>query len=195
LLGNLRHAGIGWVFSHNDAGEAGAAGHFYRPFWMLWNLWLFKAFGASAIVFHLANVLLYALVVVEVWAVLATFVESSRAWIGAAAFALYPRHGESVAWVSGNTDLVAVPPVLGALLLVRARWSLAVRIVGVAALTAVATLSKEIAFTLPVLALLVLRWERGRRERVLPAAILLVEAATFAARYAVIGGVGGYSQY
>ncbi len=129
------------------------------------------------------------------WALTATFVDGSRAWIAAAAFALYPRHGESVAWVSGNTDLLAVAAVLAVLLLVRAHGSLATRAAGVAALTAVATLSKEIAFTMPVLALLMLRWNRGRRELVLPAAILLVEAGTFAARLAEIGGIGGYNQY
>jgi hypothetical protein len=162
---------------------------------MLWNLWLFKAFGASPTALHLANVLLYALVTAEVWALAKTFVDPPRAWIAAAAFAVYPRHGESVDWLSGNTDLVAAATVLGVLLLVRARAPFALRTAGVAALTAAATLSKEIAFVLPVLALLVLPRDRGRRELVLPAAILLVEAGAFVARYAVIGGIGGYNQY
>ena len=195
LLNNLQRSGVGWVFTHNDAGEAGAAGHFYRPVWMLWNLWLFKAFGASTVVLHLANVLLYALVAAGVWALAATLVDPRRAWIAAAAFAVYPRHGESVCWLSGNTDLVAVAAVLGALLIVRSQASLELRIAGVAVLTAAATLSKEIAFVLPVLALLILPRDRGRRELLLPGAILLVEAGAFAARYAVIGGFGGYSQY
>jgi hypothetical protein len=163
--------------------------------WMLWNLWLFKAFGASTIALHLANVLLYAFVAAEVWALAKTFVDGPRAWVAAAAFAVYPRHGESVCWLSGNTDLVAVAAVLGVLLVVRARAPLGLRTAGVVVLTAVATLSKEIAFVLPVLALLILPRERGRRELVLPAAMLLVEAGVFVARYAVIGGIGGYSQY
>ncbi len=195
LLTNLHHGGVGWVFTHNDIGEAGAAGHFYRPFWVLWNLWLFKAFGGSAVAFHVSNLLLFAVVVFEVWALAATFVDGARAWIAAAAFAVYPRHGESVAWVSGNTDLVAVTASLAALLVVRSRWSLALRIAGAALLTAVATLSKEIAFTLPVLALLVLPRREGRRELWIPGAMLLVELGTFIARYAVIGGIGGYTEY
>jgi hypothetical protein len=194
LLNNMRHAGFGWAFSHNDVGEAGAAGHFYRPVWVLWNLWLFKAFGASTTALHLANVLLYAVVAAGVWALAATFVDASRAWIAAAAFAVYPRHGESVAWVSGNTDIVAVAAVLAALLVVRSRASLAVRTGGAALLTAAATLSKEIAFVLPVLALLCLP-RRDRRELAIPAAMVLVEAGVFVARYVVIGGIGGYSQY
>src|SRR5919204_654698 len=128
LLNNMRHAGFGWAFSHNDVGEAGAAGHFYRPVWVLWNLWLFKAFGASTTALHLANVLLYAVVAAGVWALAATFVDAPRAWIAAAAFAVYPRHGESVAWVSGNTDIVAVAAGLGALLCATARWPLAARV-------------------------------------------------------------------
>jgi hypothetical protein len=195
LLTNLHHGGIGWVFSHNDIGEAGAAGHFYRPVWVLWNLWLFKAFGGSATAFHVSNLLLFSVVVLEVWALSATFVGASRAWIAAAAFAVYPRHGESVAWVSGNTDLVAVTAALAALLVVRSRASLAVRVAGAVVLTVLATLSKEIAFTLPVLALLVLRRRDDRRELLIPAAMLLVEVGTFAARFAVIGGIGGYSQF
>ena len=179
----------------NDIGEAGAAGHFYRPVWVFWNLWLFKAFGSSATAFHVSNLLLYSVLVLEVWALAATFVGASRAWIAAAAFAVYPRHGESVAWVSGNTDLVAVTAALAALLLIRSRASLAVRIAGAVVLTALATLSKEIAFTLPPLALLVLRRRDDRRELLIPAAMLLVELGTFAARFAVIGGIGGYSQF
>jgi hypothetical protein len=183
------------VFTHNDIGEAGAAGHFYRPVWVFWNLWLFKTFGDSATAFHVSNLLLYSVVVLEVWALAAAFVDSSRAWIAAAAFAVYPRHGESVAWVSGSTDLVAVMAALSALLVVRSRASFPVRIAGAVALTALATLSKEIAFTLPVLALLVMRRRDDRRELLIPAAMLIVELCIFAARFAVIGGIGGYSQF
>lgn len=195
LLHNLHHGGVGWVFTHNDLAEAGAAGHFYRPVWLLWNIWLFKAFGASTTALHVASLLLYALIAAEVWALASTFVDGTRAWVAAAAFAAYPRHGESVVWFSGNTDLVAVALALAALLVVRSRASLALRITGAALLTAGATLSKEIAFVLPILALLVLPWRRGRRELVIPGAMLLVEVGVFIARYSVIGGIGGYSQY
>ena len=192
LLHNLRHAGIGWAFSHNDAGEAGASGHFYRPVWTLWNLSLYKTFGASSTAFHAGSLLLYAVVVAEVWALAASFVDGTRAWIAAAAFAVYPRHGESVAWVSGNTDLLAVAAALGALLFVRAPFSRGTRLAGAVALTVVATLTKEVAFVLPVLALLVVP---RRRDLVLPGAMAVAEIAVFALRYVEIGGVGGYSGY
>ena len=197
LVHNLRHAhGIGWAFGRNDAGEAGAAGHFYRPFWTLWNLGLFRLFGASAVAFHLGNLLLYAVVVLEVWVLAARLADPWRAWIAAAAFAVYPRHGESVAWVSGNTDLTAVAAGLGALLCATARWPLWARALGAGLLTAVATLCKEIAFVLPVLALL-LFWRRGarREDLLIPGTMLAVEAGTFAARWIELGGFGGYSGY
>lgn len=192
LVHNLRHAGgITWPFGRNDAGEAGAAGHFYRPFWTLWNLGAFRAFGASAIAFHLGNLLLYAVVVLEVWALAARLSDPKRAWIAAAAFAVYPRHGESVAWVSGNTDLTAVAAALGALLWAGARQPPAVRIAGAAGLTVVATLCKEVSFVLPALALLLYR----RRGVPVAAAMLAVEAGTFALRWHELGGFGGYSGY
>jgi hypothetical protein len=145
--------------------EAGAAGHFYRPFWTLWNLGLFRLFGASAVAFHLGNLLLYAVIVLEGWALASRVADPWRAWIAAAAFAGYPRHGESVAWVSGNTDLTAVAAGLAALLCATARWPLAARVLGAATLTAVATLCKEIAFVLPALAVLLL-WRRGGGARI-----------------------------
>jgi hypothetical protein len=197
LVHNLRHAnGLWWAFGRNDAGEAGAAGHFYRPFWTLWNLGLFRVFGASAVAFHLGNLLLYAAIVLEVWVLAARLADPRRAWIAAAVFAVYPRHGESVAWISGNTDLTAVAVGLGALLCATARLPLAARVVGAAALTAVATLCKEIAFVLPALALLLL-WRRGarREELLIPGAMLAMEAGTFAARWVELGGFGGYSGY
>jgi hypothetical protein len=134
-------------------------------------------------------------VVVEVWALAASFVGASRAWLAAAAFAVYPRHGESVSWVSGNTDLLAVAAALGALLFVRARFRLAVRMLGAVALTAAATLAKEVAFVLPLLALLVRPRRSARAELALPVAMLLAAAGVFVARYAEIGGIGGYSGY
>ena len=193
LIHNLRHAGgITWPFGRNDAGEAGGAGHFYRPVWTLWNLGLFKLVGASAVAFHLGNLVLYAAVVLEVWALVARLADPRRAWIAAAAFAVYPRHGESVAWVSGNTDLTAVALGLGALLCMTSRWPIAARVLGAALLTAAATLSKEIAFVLPLLALLLVR---RRRDLLVPAAMLVAEAGTFVARWIELGSIGGYSSY
>jgi hypothetical protein len=193
LVHNLRQAhGLGWAFSRNDAGEAGAAGHFYRPMWTLWNLGVFRMFGASAVAFHLGNLLLYAVVVLEVWLLVARLSDRRRAWVAAAAFAVYPRHGESVAWVSGNTDLTAVVAGLAALLVGFSRRPLWLRLAGAAALTGVATLSKEIAFVLPLLALLLVR---RRRDLPVPGAMAVAAAVVFVVRWVELGGFGGYSGY
>jgi hypothetical protein len=193
LIHNLRHAGgITWPFGRNDSGEAGGAGHFYRPLWTLWNLGIFKLAGSSAVAFHLGNLVLYSAIVLEVWALAARLANPRRAWIAAAAFAVYPRHGESVAWVSGNTDLTAVALGLGALLCMTSRWPISGRVLGAAVLTAAATLSKEVAFVLPLLALLLVR---RRRDLLVPAAMVAAEAGVFVARWIELGSIGGYSAY
>lgn len=193
LIHNLRHSGgIGWAFGRNDAGEAGGAGHFYRPLWTLWNLGIFKLAGSSAVAFHVGNLVLFAAVVLEVWVLASRLADPRRAWIAAAAFAVYPRHGESVAWVSGNTDLTAVALGLGALLCTTSRWPLAARVLGAVLLTAGATLSKEIAFVLPLLALLLVR---RHRDLLVPAAMVVAAAAVFILRWIELDSVGGYSSY
>jgi len=59
LLHTVRQAdGVDWPFRRNDAGEAGEAGHFYRPLWVLWNLGIYKIFGATAAAFHVGNLVL-----------------------------------------------------------------------------------------------------------------------------------------
>ena len=164
---------------------------------MLWNLGIYKVFGATAAVFHVANLLLYGLIVVLVWLLVRRVAGTPQAWIATALFAVYPRHGESVAWISGSTDLTAVALALGALFCAIADWRVWRRAVATAALTAAATLAKEVAFVLPALAVLLLlrRSEGGQRRWAIPAAMALAEVGTFAARYAVIGGFGGYSGY
>ena len=92
--------------------------------------------------------------------------------------------------------MTAVAAALGALLCATSGLPLWARAGGAAALTAVATLSKEIAFVLPALALLLL-WRRRvpRRELLIPGAMVVAEAGTFAARWFELGGFGGYSGY
>ncbi len=64
--------------------------------------------------FHLTNVVLYGASVVALWAAfllvlgaLAPSTAPAGALLGAALFALHPMHVESVAWVSGRTDVLA----------------------------------------------------------------------------------------
>jgi hypothetical protein len=186
-----------WPFGHNDLGQDAGSGHFYRPVWVLWNAGVLELFGDDATAFHAGNLLLFALIAVEVLLLARTLLPPAGALAAALAFALYPRHGESVAWASGSTDLLAVAFGLGALLCVLAPWPQRRRLVLVAALTTAAALAKEAAFLLPFLGalLLVARGERSR-DRILagPAAMAAALVVVFAARTAVLGGLGGYGE-
>jgi len=184
-----------WPFGHNDLGEDPGAGHFYRPLWVLWNAGLLELFGEEPAAFHTANLLLFALIAVEVLLLARALLAPAGALVAGAAFALYPRHGESVAWVSGSTDLLAVAVGLGALLCLLAPWPDRRRLAAAAILTAAAALAKEAAFLLPLLGglLLAARGERSRSGLLAgPAAMAVALIAVFAARTAVLGGLGGY---
>ena len=186
-----------WPFGHNDLGEDPGSGHFYRPLWVLWNAGLLELFGDEPAAFHAGNLLLFALIAIEVLFLARALLPPVGALVAALAFALYPRHGESVAWASGSTDLLAVAIGLGALLCLVAPWAGRRRILAAAALTAAAALAKEAAFLLPVLGVLLL-FARGDRSRGAllagPAAMAAALVAVFAVRTVVLGGLGGYGE-
>jgi hypothetical protein len=188
--------GVHWPlgpFSRNDLGAAHGAGHFYRPLWVLANGAAVSVFGDRAGWLHLLNVALYALVTVEVWALARHFV-GRHAWIAGLAFALYPRHVESVAWVSGNTDLLATALVLGAVLCALSESPLGRRAAAAAVFTTLAALTKEIGFLSPALAALALYGLRRPRREIttIVAATAGVLAVVFVVRTIAIGGLGGY---
>ena len=188
-----RFDGVAWAFTHNDLGADD--GHFYRPLWVLWHAGL-EALPGSAGVFHAGNLLLYAVVVVEVGLLARRLAGERAAWVAAFAFAVYPRHGESVAWISGSTDLLATALVLPAILCAVARWQPAARAAAAAPLAAAAALAKESAFVAPLLAFVVVWLVGGGRGRWLaPGAIVGSQLLVLAARTAVVGGAGGYSDY
>jgi hypothetical protein len=188
-----------WPFDHNDLGEPGSAGHFYRPVWLLWHAGVFQVFGAEPAAFHAANLLLFAVMAVEVWLLARYVLGEPAAWIAGLAFAVYPRHSEAVVWVAGSTDLLSGVLGLGALLCLGARWPPLPRALGAAAFAAAAAATKEAAFALPLLGALLL-WARPTdetpRRRWLPLAALAgAQLGVIALRSAVLDGVGGYSGY
>ena len=188
-----RSSGIGWVFGHNDVGAA--SGHFYRPVWVLWHLGIDRLSG-SAWAFHLGNLVLYVLITVEVWLLARRLVGLPSAWVAAFAFAVYPRHGESVAWISGSTDLVAAAIGLPAVLCALAYWRPGPRALAGAGFAAAAALAKESAFVLPLLAAVCVWAARGPRRRwVAPVAMAAAQLVVIVVRGVVVGGVGGYSEY
>ena len=128
---------------------------FYRPVTML-SLALDRAVGGGAAwPFHLTNVLLHALASALLFRLLRRLgVEAWLALAGAALFAVHPVHVESVAFVSGRTDLLAANFVFGAALLwlrdrgEGGRTGLGLVAAG-SALFALGSLSKEVALVLP----------------------------------------------
>ncbi len=190
-----RFDGVAWAFSHNDLGQGGGAGHFYRPLWVLWHAALDRLSDGDPAAFHAGNLVLYALITLQVWALVRRLAGEWAAWVAAAGFAVYPRHGESVAWISGSTDLVATAFGLAALLCTLAGRRPMVWAVSASAFAAAAALAKESAFVVPVLALIVLWAATGRLRWAVPSAMLGAQLVVLAVRAAVVGGAGGYSEY
>lgn len=147
--------------------------NFYRPlldvsFAIDYAIWGTRAWGwhLTNLVVHLANALLLAALV---RALLAP-TEARRSWAPEAAgalFALHPLGPESVAWISGRSDLFALLGGLGAVLLyLRAsRWR---SIAGATSLLAfvLGLASKEAAITVPawIVALHLAGWRGGPRR-------------------------------
>jgi hypothetical protein len=180
-------------FAHNDLGQGVGSGHFYRPLWVLWNTAIFHVFGGSAGAFHALNLALFALVAIEVRALARHVLSPARALVAAFGFALYPRHGESVAWISGNTDLLATALGLASLLALLGEGSARRRVVMAVALAVAAALTKESAFLLPVLGFLVLREKRSPLLWRGPVAIALALLGVLVVRAVIVGGAGGYT--
>jgi hypothetical protein len=190
-----RYSGLGWAFAHNDLGAGGGAGHFYRPLWVLWNAGIDRVSG-SAWAFHAGNLVLYVVITLEVWLLARRLLGARSGWVAAFAFAVYPRHGESVSYISGSTDLVAAAIGLPAVLCALTSWRPWVRAGAAASFAAAAALSKESAFVLPLIAAGVVWAARGPRSRwVAPVAMAVAQAVVLIARHAVVGGLGGYSDY
>lgn len=199
LLRTVRRvATVAWPFTHNDLGQGTGSGHFYRPVWVLWNTAVYDVSHSPAFA-HVLNLALFAIVCVEVVVLVARIAGLRPALIAGASVAVFPSHGESVAWISGNTDLLAVALGLAAILIGLAPAPAVRREVGVAVLTVLAALAKEIAIVLPAL-MAILLWarstegrtsDRGRRWR--PALVMLATVAVvLVPRTLVIGGLGGY---
>ncbi|HWC86595.1 MAG TPA: hypothetical protein VG388_08650 [Solirubrobacteraceae bacterium] len=199
LLRTVRRvSGLGWPFTHNDLGQPPGSGHFYRPVWVLWNRAVYDVSHSPAFA-HIVNLVLFGIVCAEVALLVRRLAGDRAAAIAGVSVAVFPSHGESVAWISGNTDVLAVALALAAILLaLTARPSLR-RDVAIAAFTALAALSKEIAMVLPVLMAILLwvtgagspelrRWRWWRPALVMFATVALI----LIPRTLVIGGVGGY---
>jgi tetratricopeptide (TPR) repeat protein len=187
---NLKRLIFSDLFSHGEWGESS----FFRPLVVLSFFAELTVWGMRPAGFHLTNVVAHALVSV---AVVRLAVRVGVAEIGALAaglvFALHPVHTESVAFVSGRTDVFATMFALGALL-AYARWRErgggAALVFSLAAF-ALALLSKEVAVVVPLLLLLydavIARdgWTARVPLRYVPYAVVLVAYAGL--RHAAVG--------
>jgi Tfp pilus assembly protein PilF len=162
---------LGDIFSTRILAHLGARGatNYYRPISILGFLLCYKLFGLLPYGFHLANLLLHALMVCLLFGLTRRLFHD--VWLGfvaAALFALHPIHTESVAWVSAVTDLeLAVFYLLTFGFFLRSakpngeRSELAQ--LGTAGSFVLTVLSKEQAVTLPLIAMVYEHFYRGDR--------------------------------
>ena len=181
-LASLLTSGFWQSGDHHDRFRA-----FYRPLVSLSYALDTAVWGCLPAGFHLTNLLLHLAATLLVYA-LARRREQwpSAAALGAALFAAHPVHVESVAWISGRTDLLCAVLCLAAFLLDRAGVRRASGAGGrrAAALACffLALMAKEMAVTLPLLLGLDRFLRPGRRS------VRLRIAARTMAPYLVILG-------
>ncbi len=164
-------ARVGDIFSTRILAHLGARGetNYYRPISIFGFLICYKLFGLLPYGFHLASLLLNALIVCVVFGLTQRlFRDEWVAFAAAAIFALHPIHTESVAWVSGVTDLDLALFYAAAFWFFlasarpggkRSEWAQ----LGMVASFVLALLSKEQAATLPVVAVIYEHAYRGDR--------------------------------
>ena len=102
---------------------AGDAGSYYRPLLTLVNAGDWTLGGGQAWVFHLTSLGLHLAVCVAVFALARRLgAGGGAAALATAAFGVFPRLTESVAWISGRSDVLAAGFALLVLLLWRPGW-------------------------------------------------------------------------
>jgi tetratricopeptide (TPR) repeat protein len=130
---------------------------YYRPIVLLSYAVDYAIWGNNSFGFHLTNILLHALASAFVCVLVLQLIKSPGAALAAGLlFAVLPVHVESIAFVSGRTDVLATIFVLGSLIsFMKARRSekyLPFLVLSVI-FAALALLSKEVAAVLPLLLL------------------------------------------
>jgi len=138
--------------------EETAGREYYRPVSLI-SFWVNDPFGQpDPFLFHGFNVILHILNSLLVFFLFRSVLgPGAGAFLGGLLFAVHPVHSESVAWVSGRTDLLAAFFILLTVLLWRRSrqdesFAWTPWILGLASFF-LACLAKEVSFLLPVLAL------------------------------------------
>jgi hypothetical protein len=176
-------------------------GRLYRPLTVI-GFGLQWAIGrGTPLIFHLASVLMYALVALLVYALARRFLPTGPAALAGALFAVHPVHVEAWANVVGQGELlVAAFLLIGVVLYVDGRRvGFSQRRIGaIAGCFAAGLLSKEHAVAFPLLLLALepaLPAESRPRARVLVTPLVLTAVAWLALRTLVTGSFGGESPH
>ena len=181
--------------------DAGPSTPYYRPIFTIYLMtgWFF--FGTSAASWHLINVLMHVLVVYFVFLILTRVTGDARlSGIASLLFALHPLRVESVAWISGVTDLVLALLILPSLYLYIRYREEGNRnyLAGSVFLFLFAAFSKEPAVALPVFIaayeLFIINQERKfslrlRAALVYSSLFLMMTLSYFVMRYQALGFV------
>lgn len=145
--------------------SAGFQGLIYRPLRTLSYRLDYAIAGMDPRAFHVSNLLYHGATVLGVHALLGAVGASPPAAVaGALVFAVHPVQADAVSYAAGRRDvLCGLFYVLGVLAYLRWRRGGGVALLALAAVAYVlAILAKEMAITLPLVCLLLDRWERRR---------------------------------
>ncbi len=184
-----------------DAVRSPAFVSFYRPFvlliwWLGDRLWHGAPLG-----FHLFAVLIHAANALLVYALGRRLIGSVYgALVAALLFAVHPLHVEPVSWPAASSDLVCTAfgllSLLAALAYVGSTTPWPLLLPGALAAFVLALLSKEVAFALPGVVVLILALQHAdsrRRAVAVAVSYLLVLVLYLFWRSQVLGGLGGYT--
>ncbi len=163
----LADASFGALFTSDlwaDTGAGDVASGYYRPMVLLSFAVDRSLFGLDPGGYHLHSLVWHLLSMVMLHRLVRPLMGPGAALLAVAVFGLHPAQSEVVAWISARNDLMATALGFGALSLLWDGTSPSIKRACLAALiTMAAAMSKETAFTLPVL-LGVADWARGQRD-------------------------------
>lgn len=181
--------------------EYGPTTPYYRPLFTVYLMTGWALFGDQAPGWHLMNVLMHLLAVTFAFLIVERLTKNlSLAVISTLLFALHPLRTESVAWISGVTDLFLALFLLPSfyLYMLYREEGRTKHLVGALLLFLLAAFSKEPAVSLPIFIivyeLLIINRGRPLIEKIKPAIMygstfLIVSIGYFAMRYYALGFV------
>jgi Tfp pilus assembly protein PilF len=158
VVGGLTWSNVVWALTSTSL-------PYWHPLTRLSHLLDVQLFGMTAASPHVVNVVIHLVNTLLVWALFATMTRARWAsFVVAAVFAVHPLHVESVAWIAERKDVLSTFFALCALLAYVAyvrtpSWA---RYATVAALVALALMTKPMVVTLPFAILLLDVWPLGR---------------------------------